>query len=101
MVLNKTDFVNAAKLIEKKGWVQNEYGDQTDKGYCAAGALGKVLGGRPASLWNHNFPNAVKESLTKDSFGVEGEIINFNDDVLTKKDDVLTFLLLLGEIAAS
>lgn len=100
-LLTQKDFVDAAKLLEKKGHTKDTYGFGP---YCGAGALGQVAVKNPYGLSNLMFPERVMEVLKIKTFGgfANGEyaITRFNDQADTTKEDVQTLLLLLGEAAS-
>lgn len=73
---------NAAKLIEKHGWVQGCFGDKR-LGYCAAGAI------------NHVAPSGAAAGLAKDKLrqlAPDGLITLWNDAPGRTKDEVVAAL---------
>lgn len=69
---------SAAKAIETYGWAQRTYGDQ-EYGFCALGAMNHVADGyNPARVVASRAIRAV----------VGTHVVDFNDNVATKKQDV-------------
>jgi hypothetical protein len=97
--LTQTNFINAAKLIHSNGLIKGKYSKGVlHKGpkHCALGALGAQIG-YPTGPGPHRFPRAVAEPTFS---GIRVDIMNFNDNPDTTKEDVETLLLLMGEMAA-
>ena len=94
-------FRNAAKLLDKHGWVKGEMGSN-NKGFCAMGALDNLLG--IGNIWAvKNFSANVtpgsllsKLSDSRRATMVSYAIIRFNDRETTTKKDVQRFFRALA-----
>jgi hypothetical protein len=93
----RRDFINAAQLISKIGWLARGSYTQNDS-YCALGALAKVGRASWTDIYDSSFPIGEQ---TKTRSAAWKEITDFNDDVLRSIEDVQMLLLFLGEIAES
>lgn len=113
-MIDKTNFLDAATLIETEGWEKHAEGRSGD-GYCAAGALAQVIDGDAGEMYNAS--PTLKEhflvlySYIADIMGAGADAINrwitnteepeypvhaWNDRSSTTKEDVLTLLRKAG-----
>ncbi len=86
--------LDAADLLEEKGWIQNSY--QNDNGYCVLGAISQVTTGKPDWGKYCNLDENFDDLKSKCSFYIKSFLNehpgDWNDNSKRTKKEVIDML---------